>query len=219
MEQMQHDYLLVNQARILYNQSATTLFFPVIACLALCLLLWDVAGHRRLLAWAGAVIIYTMLRYIIIRQQRHREITPANAGKWLDVFTVGALFSGILWGAAAVVLVPYRPDSLVRFTLYNGLTLLIICGLVAGAVISYSVSRWVLFFYAFPALALPGFYLISLGDLFNSALGGYVLLYLMFIVISSFRLNGQYRYYMNMEFKLARLLEERQAQKPREAMR
>lgn len=215
MEQIQHDYLLASQARILYNLSATTLVFPVCACLALCLLLWNVAGRGRLLAWAGAVIIFTAIRYIIILRQRRREITPAEAGKWLDIFTAGALFSGILWGAAAVVLIPYRPDSLVEFTLYNGLTLLIICGLVAGAVISYSVSRWVLMFYAFPALALPGCYLISLGDLFNSALGGYVLLYLTFTLISSFRLNGQYRHYMNMEFKLRKLLEERRAQHPR----
>ena len=208
MEYSRQEHLLVNQTRILYHQSVTTILFPALACLALCLLLWGTSDHRRLFAWAAAVIILTSSRYATIWNQRRQELTPDNAGRWLDIFTVGAMVSGILWGMAAIILVPYKPDTLIAFTLYNGLTIRIICGLVAGAVISYSVSKWVLIFYAFPALAPPAFYLISLGDMYNTFLGGFVLLYLAFITISSFRLNNQYRYYMDMEYRLQSLQQE-----------
>jgi hypothetical protein len=208
MEYSRQEHLLFNQARILYYQSLTTILFPALACPALCLLLWEISDHRRLLTWAAAVILFTLSRYAMILKQRQKELSPDNAGKWLDMFTVNAMLSGILWGMSAIILVPYKPDALIVFTLYNGLTILVICGLVAGAVISYSVSKWVLFFYAFPALAPPAFYLISLGDMYNSFLGGFVLLYLVFITIASFRLNSQYRYYMDMEYRLLHLRQE-----------
>lgn len=214
MDEAQRTYLLLNQVGILYRQSASTFLFPVFAALALCLFLWDISDHDRLLAWTGTVIIYTLLRFIIIGRQHRAAITPESAVKWLDMFTAGALLSGILWGLAAIILVPYQPDGLVSFTLYNGLTLLIVCGLAAGALISYSVSKTVLLFYAVPALAPPAFYLIWLGDMFNTALGGYVLLYLIFITVSSFRLNREFLRFLNMEYELRRLeLEYRELEK------
>jgi hypothetical protein len=208
MEYSRPDHLLVSQARVLYYHSVTTILFPVLACLMLCLLLWEISDHGRLITWAAAVVLFTLSRYALILKQRQNELIPDNAGRWLDVFTVNAMLSGILWGMSAIILVPYKPDALIVFTLYNGLTILVICGLVAGAVISYSVSKSVLFFYAFPALAPPAFYLISLGDMYNSFLGGFVLLYLVFITIASFRLGNQYRYYMDMEYRLLYLQQE-----------
>jgi len=208
MEYSRQEHLLVNQARILYYHSVTTILFPALACLMLCLLLWDISDHRRLYAWAAAVILFTFSRYAMVLKQRRHELNPDNAGKWLDIFTVNAMLSGILWGMAAIILVPYKPDSLVIFTLYDGLAILVICGMVAGAVVSYSASKLVLFFYAFPALASPAFYLISLGDMYNTFLGGFVLLYLVFITVTSFRLNNQYRYYIDMEYRLLCLQQE-----------
>lgn len=109
MEVQQRDYLLVNQVRILYRQSATTFLFSVFAALALRLFLWDISRREYLLAWTGTVIIYTLLRYIIIRGLRSRTITPGNAGRWLKIFTLGALISGVSRGLAAIVSYPVGP--------------------------------------------------------------------------------------------------------------
>ena len=85
--------------------------------------------------------------------------------------------------------------------------MLIVCGLVAGAVVTYSVNKWVIFFYAFPALVPPAIYMITLGDKYNSALGGFVFIYFIFITVSSFRLNKQYAYYMDIEYQMIMLTE------------
>lgn len=202
MNQMEQDYLLINQCRILYNQSLITFLFPILAAAALCFALWSVSDHRYLLLWAGIVVAYSAGRYIFIWKLDHLRFTADNAARWLDFFAVNVFISGGIWGTAPVVLIPYRPESLLDFTLYNSLTMIIICGLVAGAVISYSVSKWVLFYYAFPALFPPAIYLISLGDKYNSALGGFVLLYLIFITLSSFRLYNQFHQYINIQYRL-----------------
>ncbi|MEX2524672.1 MAG: hypothetical protein WD750_06920 [Gammaproteobacteria bacterium] len=205
MEQLERDFLLINQYRILYNQSIITFLFPVLTSIALCFILWPVSGHFYLLLWTSIVIVFSVIRYALIWKLNQRRVTVENAAKWLDFFTFNVFVSGAIWGTAPIILIPYRPDALLNFTLYNSLTMIIICGLVAGAVISYSVSKWVLFFYAFPALFPPAVYLISLGDKYNSALGGFVLLYLLFITISSFLLYNQYYQYMSIQYRYHKL--------------
>ena len=209
MEHFDHDVeLRLNQIRILYTQSSLALLFPVIAAAALCYILWPVAGHLLLSAWTGIVIVYSITRYFFLKRYSRQPLTRANTGKWLDLFTGSAFVSGMLWGQAAIILVPYEPARLVEFTLYNSLVLIIICGMVAGAVVCYSVCKRVLFFYAVPALAPPAFYLISLGDKYNSSLGGFVLLYLIFVSAFSFRLNSQYLQFIDMKQELCRLGDE-----------
>lgn len=207
MQELQHFHHLSSQVRILYNQSVITFLFPVMAAPAICFLLWDVASHFRLLAWTGTVIAYSLARYLIIWQQRRVPITPDNVNKWLDIFNASVFFSGLLWGAACILLVPYDPGRPIEFTVYNSLAMLIVCGLTAGAVVAYSVSLWALFFYACPALLPPAVYLILLGDKYNSALGGFVLLYFLFISALSFRLHQQFRYYLDIEYRMIQLSE------------
>ncbi|MGK0297092.1 MAG: hypothetical protein ACI9XC_000693 [Gammaproteobacteria bacterium] len=161
----------------------------------------------RLLVWGSVVVIYSLARYLIIWNQKKEGVTAENVNKWLDIFMGSVFISGLLWGAACIFLVPYEQDRLIEFTLYNSLTMLLVCGLVAGAVVTYSVSKWVLFFYAFPALVPPAIYFIILGDKYNSALGGFVLLYSIFIFASSFRLNKQYTYYIDIEYQMIKLSE------------
>lgn len=207
MDQLQAFHRQSSQIQILYNQSIVTFLFPILAAPAICLLLWPVADHHRLLLWGGTVILYSLARYLIIWLQRREPITPDNVNKWLDLFTASVFISGILWGSAAIILVPYQTEKLIEFTIYNSLVMLIICGLVAGAVIAYAVSRRVILFYAFPALIPPGLYLITLGDRYISTLGGFVLLYFLFITALSFRLNRQFGYYLDIEYQMVQLSE------------
>jgi len=211
MDQLQAFHYLSSQVRILYNQSLITFLFPVIAAPAVCLLLWGIADQDLLLIWGGIVITYSLARYSIIWKQQREAITVENANKWLDTYTASVFISGLLWGAASIVLVPYAPHRIIEFTIYNSLTMLIVCGLVAGAVVAYSVSMRVILFYAFPALIPPSIHLIILGDKYNSFLGGFVFLYFVFITALSLRLNRQFAYYIDIEFQMIQLAEKYRA--------
>jgi hypothetical protein len=207
MDELQIFHHLASQVRILYRQSIVTFLFPILFAPAVCALLWEISDHTRLLVWAGIVVVYSLARYLIIWKEEKEGITAGNVNKWLDIFIGSVFISGLLWGAACIFLVPYEQDRIIEFTIYNSLTMLIVCGLVAGAVVTYSVNKWVIFFYAFPALVPPSIYLIILGDKYNSALGGFVLLYFIFIIASSFRLNKQYTYYIDIEYRMIKLSE------------
>lgn len=175
------------EARILCTQTAVAFPYSALTCLALGLSLRDVAPQTLLLGWMAAVLLLTCLRYLVLRP--HCPPSSARGARWLICFAVSILISGILWGLAPVLLVPYSHQNPVQFTLYSGLALLVNCGLVAATVASYSVSRCVLFLFSAPALVPPSIYVIATGDRYNTAMGGFVLLYFAFIMSASMRLH------------------------------
>lgn len=205
MDQLQAFHRLSSQIQILYNQSIITFLFPIVAAPAVCVLLWNISHQGRLISWASVVVLYSLARYMVIWKQRQQPVTPGNVNKWLDIFTASVFFSGILWGSSTILLVPYEQDRLFEFTIYNSLVMLIMCGLVADAVVGYAVSKRVILFYAFPALVPLGAYLIILGDRYNSMLGGFMLLYFIFITASSLRLNKQFSYYLGLEYQMIQM--------------
>lgn len=196
------DYLKrKHQADILYTQSFINNIFPVLAAFWLTCILRETAERLHLYAWMVLIMVFSMIRHFMLNKYRNTDLTPENICTWLNIFMVAACISGTMWAAAGILLIPYDPVKPTEFTLYNGLILLTICGLVAGAVISYSVNLFVLACYSYSALIPPAFFLISLGDKYNSAFGGLVLLYCIFISIAAFRMNRQFQYYLEMEYE------------------
>jgi hypothetical protein len=191
--------------RILRDQAAITYSFPVAAALALCVLLWEEAPRLRLGAWMLLVLGHAYIRYSLLRRPDDNGRVRTQAG--IAVFAVAAFTSGLIWGSAPLLLIPYDPARVVEFTLYNGLTLLVICGLASGAALAYAASLQVLFCFSVPALIPCALYLISLGDRYNSALGGFVLLYFLFVSISALRMNLQLQEFARAEQERDSLLE------------
>ena len=207
---MQHNTILRAQVEILYSQSAVTFLFPVFASFILAFALWEVAHQTILIGWVATVCLYAVSRYILLWKYAHAEITQDNATKWHDIFVGAVCLSGIMWGLAAIILIPHEGKNVAEFTLYTGITLLAVSGLVAGATISYSASLTVLFFYVLPALLPPAMYLISLGDINSSTLGGFILLYCFFISSAGYRMNRQLLGYIGKQNELEKLKRQHQ---------
>jgi hypothetical protein len=198
--------LNATRSHILYSQSRLTFIYPVVSAAALCALLWEVSSHAVLLMWLALVTALTLGRFRMLRaMQRDRGVLGDLQGRWLNAFALSALVSGLLWGAAPMCLVPRALDQPVEFTLWNGLVILVVCGLVAGATVAYAASLRVLFCYIVPALLLPGVYLISIGDRYNSVMGLFVLLFLLHVCTAAVHMHVQLRRYFEWEYELNRL--------------
>jgi hypothetical protein len=192
------------RSHILYSQSRVTFIYPLISALALCTLLWEISSSATLLAWLALVVTLTLVRFYMLRTFQMEQEDCAHQD-WLNVFAVSALLSGLLWGSAPMIIIPRAPERLVEFPLWNGLVVLVICGLVAGATVAYAASLRVLFCYLIPALLLPAVYLISLGDRYNTATGGFLLLFLAHASTTAVRMHMQLQHYFEMEYQLERL--------------
>lgn len=189
---------------ILQAQSLPAFLYPVISAAMLAAMLWPLAPRVALLSWLVFVVALLLVRCAMLARVRSR-LDPARASEWLNLFAVSAALSGFLWGAAPMLLVPRRPDRLLEDTLYAGLVMMVVCGLVAGATVVYAATLRVLFSFTVPALVPPGFYFISLGDRFSSALGGFLLLFLVFISVAGVRMHLLLRRYFELEHELHRL--------------
>jgi len=196
---------LSQQVRILYSQSVTTFLFPPLAALCIAAILRDFADDRFLLVWLSIILLHGLLRYYLLWCYFHSSDREEHTDRWMNRFIITVFVSGILWGFAGIFLIPYRSTGTIAFTLYNGLLLLTTCGLVAGAVISYAINIGVLLCYSLPALLLPAFHLISIGDRYNTSFGGLLLLYHLYILIAAIRMNRQFVYFMNMEHQKQQL--------------
>jgi hypothetical protein len=190
------------RSHLLYSQSRLTFLFPAIAAVSLCALLWSVASRLPVLVWLALVIGLTILRFRMLRLMHLQQRPPEPGDVWLNAFALGALLSGMLWGVAPMIVVPMAPDRVLEYTLYRGLVMLVVCGLVAGATVTYVISVRVWLSFTIPALAVPGLYLTTLGDRLNGALGGFVLLFLFFITVAGLRMNAQLRRFVEMEHRL-----------------
>lgn len=203
-ESRQDAQLRATRFHILQSQSLPTFLYPVISAAVLAVMVWSLAPRGALLAWLALVLALTAVRFAMLARVRGRPAT-APAGEWLNLFAVSAGLSGLLWGAAPMLLVSRQPDRLVEDTLHGGLVMMVVCGLVAGATVAYAATLRVLFAFTVPALVPPGFYFISLGDRFSGGLGGFVLLYLVFISVAGLRMHWQLRHYFELEYQLDRL--------------
>lgn len=186
------------QSRLLHSQAAVTYLFPLAAALALCALLWQDAPRLRLLGWCAAILALSAARYLLLWRAGAVN-SAAQARARINAFAAGAFLSGTAWGAAPLLLIQRDPAAVVEFTLFNCLALLVICGLTAGAALAYAASLRVLFCFSAPALLPPGLFLIALGDRFNSALGGFVLLYFLFVALAAARMHFQLCQFMRVE--------------------
>lgn len=192
---------LAQQVNILYSQSVITFLFPLLAALCVAALLQNQADRRILAGWLITIFLHGASRYYLLWSYFHDAAVTAQSSTWMNRFLLGAFLSGGLWGFAGILLIPYRSAESIAFTLNNGLLLLMVCGLVAGSVISYAINIRVTFCYSLPALLPPAFHLISIGDRYNSAFGGLLLLYYLYILVAAIRMNRQLVYFLNMEHR------------------
>ncbi len=199
-----------SQVEILYSQSAVTFLFPTLIAIVLAASIWEVANRNVLIGWLVVVFMYSLARYYLLWKYNKTKLTPENVDHWLNVFIASAAISGIMWGLAVIILIPPEGKSVIEFSLYSGITLLAVSGLVAGATISYSVNLAVLSSYILPALLPPSMYMISRGDVYSSALGGFVLLYCFFISTAGYRMNRQLLFYISKQHELSKLKRQHQ---------
>ena len=207
---MKSKQIIRSQVEILYSQSAVTFLFPSLIAIVLAASIWDVANRKVLIGWIAVVFLYSVFRYLMLWKYNQTKLTPENVEYWLNIFVASAAVSGLMWGLAVIILIPEEGKSAVEFSLYSGITLLAVSGLVAGATISYAVNLLVLSSYILPALLPPSMYMISRGDIYSSALGGFILLYCFFIGTAGYRMNRQLLFYISKQHELINLKRQHQ---------
>ena len=136
--------ILAEQIRILFSRAPVVYLVNILVAGVTLLVLWDEVSRDKLLFWSGAILIFSLIRYYFLRRYKLDAPSWDRLEFWRRFSIATSAFSGFLWGGLAAVLFP--TDSPV----YQAYLLLVISGMLAGAV-----SSWSAYMPAFRAFFLP----------------------------------------------------------------
>ncbi len=134
--------ILSEQIAILFSRAQVVYLVNILVSVATVAVLWNVAPKTALLSWCSIVVIFTLARFHYLRVYR------ANGREriefWRRLAIAFSAFSGLLWGGLGMVFFPENQP------VYQAYLLLVVSGMLAGAV-----SSWSVYMPAFRAFFVP----------------------------------------------------------------
>ena len=101
--------IYVDQVRTLYAQLPVSVPAQIVGGALLVAAMWGQVSHTTLVAWLALLCVFQMSRFALYGIWRRRTKPDENAERWRAWWATGAGLSGLVWGAAGVVM--FVPDS------------------------------------------------------------------------------------------------------------
>ncbi len=168
---------------ILYEQSYANLFFSTILAVSMVLVFNNHLSQMSLFSWLAIFIFITGLRLYNTRAFSNTENASLNPDYWFSWHILGVIISGIIWGAF-ILLIARSSDPA-----YLSLATICAAGLCASAATTYSVSLITFLVFSIPLLSPIGVFLVTSEHSTINTLGYFVFLFLITIIVISYRLN------------------------------
>lgn len=167
-----------------------------------------------LVGWYGLLIVVTLLRSTLSWHYEHASDRLTHAALWERRFVIGTTASGLVWGAAAVVLFP--TDSLA-----HGLFLaMVLAGMVAGAVGLFAVRMPVFVSFALPIVLTTATQFFLAGGELRTIMGVLTLLFALSMSLVARNASRTLRSALALRFDNEALVAEiRQRKRVEEALR
>jgi len=159
-----------------------------------------VVPRSRLIVWLSAVIVLTVLRFLLYHSYQKSPNKYRDASRWGRLLLAGNLMSGIVWGSLAIIAYPSHSVVHQIFQAF------VIGGMVAGAVGAYSISRFAFSMYAIPAVVPIIVRFLSSPDPIHLAMGLMSAIFVALMTSSVFRLSMTQKEGLRLEFENRRLV-------------
>jgi signal transduction histidine kinase len=138
--------VLAEQVRVLFTRAYIAQATVVVNGSLVCWVFWNVVPRALALAWMGALCALAAARIALVRAYRRHGEAASDAVAWARRFTIGAVITGLGWGAAALIF--YTPGS----TAHQVFLAFVLGGMTAGAATSNATYTPAFVAFAAPAL-------------------------------------------------------------------
>lgn len=128
------DQIRLEQVRLLYHNSTSSILLSFFGGLLLCWTQWAVTSHAAIGAWLALFFIVYIVRGFLIFQYRKNNIAHRSLDRWHNRFVITTYIVGGLWGAASLFFFPLNSQ------LHQAIFFIIITGMTASAVSALSAS-------------------------------------------------------------------------------
>ncbi|MDY6989461.1 MAG: PAS domain-containing protein [Thermodesulfobacteriota bacterium] len=201
--------LLAAEVNLLYENAPTGLVATLVNSIILTFVLWGVTSPTFLVIWFACLFLLTAARYVLVLRYRNASGIHLDPAKWGHWFTMGAVFSGIIWGSAGVFLFPVASVAHQAFIAF------VLGGMVAGAVGVFSVIKRVFFVFALPAMLPINVQFFMQGTDVHFAMGLMILLFTVLMVGTSRRMHTATVSSLKLGFENTNLIERLAGEKER----
>jgi len=190
----------------LYRQAPGGMIATLVNAGILTLVLRGEAPSVRLVIWLGAMVLLSGVRGIQIATYHRASPPPDKSRAWGRAFLMGLFCSGVLWGCSAVFLFPAHSPA------HQALLTIVLCGMTAGALGSFSSLPKAFALFTLPALTPLFIRFLMIPDPIHRALAAMTLLFFALTMSTVRRTSRADRERLELKEHFAELLEERTAE-------
>ena len=176
-------WIRTEQTKTMYAHAPLSMLAVSVFALLLTYSLWPVSSHPVLIIWLCVVFIMLLLRFLLVYQYRRASGKSLDTHRWGFLFSMGQLLNGILWGVAGIVL--FSEESIA----HQLILIVVIAGLVAGAVGSYSKKSSVIFFFTLPAMIPVTLKIFLTGSDVHTLIGIIAVIFTITMVVTAHRIS------------------------------
>jgi len=136
----------LRQVQLLYGQLPTSIGGTMVAGLLLAIVMWNVAPRNWIVGWLACMAANQGWRLVLYFRSRTTEIEPANVERAANLWAIGTLVSGCLWGLASFLF--FVPGSPV----YQAFLIVLIFAVTSAAVLLIGAHLPSFYAFVLPAL-------------------------------------------------------------------
>ncbi|HEO1344399.1 TPA: PAS domain-containing protein, partial [Legionella pneumophila] len=186
------------QVKLLFDQVGMAISSEALAVTMLPIALWSVTNHELLIIWMIFTYVFSDLYKSMLLFYYNKQPTLFSTEKWLFLFNLGVVSSGLAWGFASSIMIP--PSS----TLHQIIVVFLITGVTAAANSLYSTVRLSYFLFLVTAFVPFTIWLFSKGQVYL-LLGFCGIIYMGIMLFISYYSNRILINTLEMRFKISNL--------------
>ncbi|MFO8085670.1 MAG: PAS domain S-box protein [Desulfobacterales bacterium] len=195
--------LLVSQ---IYERATIAIIATAMNSTILAFVLWDLISKKVLVPWYILTIFLAIVRFVQTKIYQRTSVHAKDIKYWAQLMFIGLGISGILWGSAAIFLFP------VESTAHQAFVVIVLAGMVAGAVGVLSPIMSFFFAFSIPALTPIFIRFIAIGDELHMAMGFMTLIFAILTFTTAERLNRTIKELISLRLTFENQLQERTAE-------
>ena len=163
--------LFARCVELLFSHAKTAILTSLSVGLIFVGLMWKILPHGWLLLWLASMAVVSATRLWHLSAYARTNPQASEVKRWLIQYVMGSALAAALWGLAGVAFMPEsHPHSQV-------FTLIMLTGLSAAAVASYSSVLWAYRVFLWVSLSPVAVTMLWKGDAEHIAIGAVIFLY------------------------------------------
>lgn len=196
-------YLQREQLKFLVEQLPVGLIATVVNAVVLTSVLYIGAEASILLYWLGALCVVTLLRAVLYFYYHEHDEAPNRTRLLLQMFYLGVILSGLVWGAAAFFLFPVD-----EHTEHQLVLVFVLAGMAAGGSATLSPVWYYALTYQLLMLLPLLIKFEYLGGHIHLELNFMIVLFIVTLASSAWRMNQVFIANLRLRYDSERMLEE-----------